>query len=74
MTLKQKALLQTIAIFAGIVLISVGLNLVLMYASFEVIKYALGVALLGFMFYGVYGIVLSRLEYSKTLEEITSKT
>lgn len=74
MTLKQKALLQTIALFAGMILLSVGLNLVLMYASVEMIKYAFGLVLAGFLFYGVYGVVLSRLEYGTKLEEINSRT
>jgi hypothetical protein len=38
------------------------------------LQYALTAALVGFMVYGIYGVVLSRLEYNQKLEEINSKT
>lgn len=74
MTVKQKALFQTLAIFVCIIAGSLLLNVILMYTSAEMIKYAFGLALAGLMFYGVYGVVLSRLEYNTKLEEINSKT
>lgn len=72
MTLKQKAILVTISIFVGILLGSAILQLILMYASAEMIKYALSIILIGFLAYGVYGVVLSRLEYDAKLKELIS--
>jgi hypothetical protein len=74
MTLKQKAVAQTAAIFVGMILISLLLNVILMYASIQAIQYTCGAILIGFLVYGVYGVVLSRLEYDAKLEQLSSKT
>lgn len=73
MTLKQKALLQTLSIFVGIVVGSLLLNVILQYASTQLIQYVFGAMLIGFLVYGVYGVVLSRLEHDQKLDEIKSK-
>ena len=74
MTIKQRAIYQTIAIVLGILGGSLLLNVILFYTPLIVLQYALTAALVGFMVYGVYGVVLSRLEYNQKLEEINSKT
>lgn len=74
MTLKQKAMIQTLAIFISMILTSVLLNVILMYASIQAIQYTCGAILIGFLVYGVYGVVLSRLEYDAKLEQLSSKT
>ena len=74
MTLKQKAIYQTIAIVLGIVGGSLLLNVILFYTPTVVLQYAFITILIGFMVYGVYGVVYSRLEYSEKLEQINSKT
>lgn len=74
MTLKQKAIYQTIAIVLGIVGGSLLLNVILFYTPTIVLQYGFITTLLGFMVYGVYGVVYSRLEYDAKLEEINSKT
>lgn len=74
MTLKQKAMIQTLAIFIGMILISVLLNVILVYASIQAIQYTCGAILIGFLVYVVYGVVLSRLEYDAKLEQLSSKT
>ena len=74
MTIKQRAINQTIAIVLGILGGSLLLNVILFYTPLIVLQYALTAALVGFMVYGVYGVVLSRLEYNQKLEEINSKT
>ena len=74
MTIKQKAMIQTLAILAGIIAGSLLLNVILMYASIQAIQYVCGAILIGFLVYGVYGVVLSRLEYTEKLEQINSKT
>ena len=73
MTLKQKAMIQTLAIIAGIIAGSLLLNVILMYASIQAIQYVCGAILIGFLVYGVYGVVLSRLEHDEKLEQLSSK-
>ena len=73
MTIKQKAMIQTLAILAGIIAGSLLLNVILMYASIQAIQYVCGAILIGFLVYGVYGVVLSRLEYDEKLEQLSSK-
>jgi hypothetical protein len=74
MTIKQRAIYQTIAIVLGILGGSLLLNVILFYTPLIVLQYALTAALVGFMVYGIYGVVLSRLEYNQKLEDINSKT
>ena len=74
MTIKQKAISQTIVIILGIVGGSLLLNVVLFYTPTIVLQYTFGIALIGFLVYGIYGVVLSRLEYTEKLEQINSKT
>jgi hypothetical protein len=74
MTTKQRAIYQTIAITLGIVGGSLLLNVMLFYTPTIVVQYALSAILIGFMVYGVYGVVLARLEYNEKLKEINSKT
>ena len=73
MTIKQKAMIQTLAILAGIIAGSLLLNVILMYASIQAIQYVCGAILIGFLVYGVYGVVLSRLEHDEKLEQLSSK-
>jgi formate hydrogenlyase subunit 4 len=74
MTLKQKAILQTVAIIAGIILGSLLVNVILIYASTQIIQYACGAILVGFLVYSIYGIVLARLESNERLDQISSRT
>jgi hypothetical protein len=75
MTIKQKAIAQTIAIILGIIGGSLLMNVILFYAPIIVLQYTFGIALIGFIVYFVYSVVLSRLEYNAKLKElISSKT
>ena len=74
MTLKEKAIYQTIAIVLGIVGGSLLLNVILFYTPTIVLQYACGVILVGFMVYGIYGVVLARLESNEKLDQISSRT
>ena len=75
MTIKQQAMLQTFAIFVGIVGGSLLMNVILFYTPVIVLQYTFGIALIGFIVYFVYSVVLSRLEYNAKLKElISSKT
>ena len=74
MTLKQKALLQTLGLFLAIISISLITNVILFYTPLEVLKYVAILGLVIFLFYSMYGVVLSRLEYKETCKNISSKT
>jgi len=74
MTIKQRAIYQTIAIVLGIVGGSFLLNVILFYTPAIAIQYACGVILSGFIVYGIYGVVLARLESNEKLKELSSKT
>lgn len=74
MTLKQKAIYQTLAIVLGIVGGSFLLNVILFYTPTIVLQYACGAILAGFMVYGIYGVVLARLESNEKLDQISSRT
>jgi hypothetical protein len=73
MTIKQKALLQTFGIIAGIVFGSIAINLILYFVPSAILLNLFYAVLAGFIVYCIYGLVLSRLEYSETLKNINSK-
>ena len=73
MTLKQKALLQTVGIITSITVGSVMLTYLISVISKDVLVYIAGFGLAGFLFYAIYGLVLSRLESNETLDKLSSK-
>jgi len=73
MSLKQKALLQTLAIIVGTVLGSVLIAYLISVLDRDTLVYITGTAFFGFMFYSIYGLVLSRLESKETLDKLSSK-
>ena len=73
MTLKQKALLQTLGIIAGTTLGSVFLTYLISVLDRDTLVYILGTSLFGFVTYSIYGLVLSRLESTETLDKLSSK-
>ena len=73
MTLKQKALLQTVGIITSITVGSVMLTYLVSVISRETLVYIAGFGLAGFLFYAIYGLVLSRLESNETLDKLSSK-
>jgi hypothetical protein len=73
MTLKQKAILQTFGIIAGIVFGSLAINLIIYFVPAAILINLFYVGLLGFLVYCIYGLVLSRLEYSESLQDLTKK-
>jgi ABC-type protease/lipase transport system fused ATPase/permease subunit len=75
MTIKQQAMLQTFAIFVGIVGGSLLMNILFFYTPVFVIQCIATVILIVTMVCVVYGVVLSRFEYDAKLKElISSKT
>ena len=73
MTLKQKALLQTAGIVVGVSFGSVVLTYIISVISRDTLVYITGTAMFGFLFYAMYGLVLSRLESRETLDKMSSK-
>ena len=73
MTLKQKALLQTAGIITATTVGSVLLTYLVSVISKDVLVYIAGFGLFGFLFYAMYGLVLSRLESQEILNKLSSK-
>jgi hypothetical protein len=73
MTIKQKAILQTLAIVASILVSSVGVTLILEQLTREQIVFALGAGSIALLIYSMYGVVLSRLEYQETVKRLVDK-
>ena len=74
MTIKQRAVLQTLGITAAIVGGSLILNLILAELTREQIGYAFGGLSIALLLYSMYGLVLSRLEYQEHLNKMVDKT
>jgi hypothetical protein len=71
--IKKQAVYQTLLIIAAIVMCSLLFNVIMMYTPVEVLKAVFGIGLVGFLIYGIYGIVLARLEYDAELKKITAE-
>jgi len=73
MTLKQKAILQTVGIIFGIIFGSVLIQTLIFFLSAQTIGYILTGAFIILMVRLIYQIVLGRLESQETLDNIASK-
>ena len=73
MSIKMKAFIQTVVIFlsvvAGSVLISYGIKAM----DQETAAYLGGAVIFGFLFYSMYGLVLSRIESQETLRKLSDR-
>jgi hypothetical protein len=72
MTVKQRAILQTAGIVAGILVSSIGVTLILEQLTRDQILFTLGAGSLALLIYSMYGVVLSRLEYEETLNKLNN--
>jgi hypothetical protein len=72
MTVKQRAILQTAGIVAGILVSSIGVTLILEQLTRDQILFTLGAGSLALLVYSMYGVVLSRLEYEETLKKLNN--
>jgi hypothetical protein len=70
MTVKQRAILQTAGIVAGILVSSIGVTLILEQLTRDQILFTLGAGSIALLVYSMYGVVLSRLEYEETLKKL----
>ncbi len=74
MNLKLKAALQTAGVLAVICTVSVGVQLLLAGLTADEISKILSVGSITFLIYAIYlVVVLSRLEYTQKVDEITQK-
>ena len=69
MNLKQKALIQTLKMIVTATAIGVAIGLLFSYLSTQVLLYGLLIAFISYMFYVVYKINLTQLEYREKLQE-----
>ena len=74
MTVKQRAILQTAGIVAGILVSSIGVTLILEQLTRDQILFTLGAGSIALLIYSMYGVVLSRLEYEETVKKMVDKT
>ena len=70
LSLKQKALLITIAIIGGAFLSVGAITLVVQNVPAETIANAFGYGFIAWLVYLMYGLTLSRLEYQETLKKL----
>jgi hypothetical protein len=73
LSLKQKALLQTLGLFAIAIVSGTTVALILEYVSTKVILNAIGVGVISWFGYLFYSITLSRLEHEDSLKELYKK-
>jgi len=73
LSLKQKALLQTLTLMGSGMLSGLVISLMFTYFSVQTISIIFGTAVLGYLCYIVYTLNLSRLESLERLKEITQK-
>jgi hypothetical protein len=73
MSLKQKALLQTLGMFAFVIAVSAAVAFILANVSAATIANAFGAGAIVFLAYMFYNVTLSRLEYNETLKKMTEK-
>jgi hypothetical protein len=73
MTVKQRAALQTLAVIAFTVTVSVVTSLILKQFTAQEIVTGLSIASVVFLIYSMYGVILSRLEYKETLQKMVDK-
>ena len=73
MTVKQRAIVQTMGLVALILASSVGVTLILQQLTTDQVLLALGAGSIALLVYSMYGVILSRLEYQETLKKLVDK-
>ena len=74
MNLKQKAALHTAGIFATMIGASVVVSYVASLLTVAQVTYLLGVLCIGGLVFTVYQVMLSRLEYKESLNQMVEKS
>lgn len=73
LSIKQKALIQTIGLFSLAIVVASIVSFILMYVSTTVLLNAIGVGLFVWFGYLFYSVTLSRLEHQETLKKLNEK-
>ena len=73
LSIKQKALLQTLGLFALAIVVTSIVSFILMYVSTKVLLNAIGIGIFVWLAYMFYSITLSRLEHQETLKKLNEK-
>jgi hypothetical protein len=73
MTVKQRAVVQTLAIMVLILASSVGVSMILHQLTTDQVLLGLGAGSIALLVYSMYGVILSRLEYQETLKKMVDK-
>ena len=73
MTVKQRAIVQTLGLLALIIASSVGVTMILQHLTTDQVLLGLGSASIALLVYSMYGVILSRLEYQETLKKMVDK-
>ena len=73
MNIRVRAALHTAGILGAWAAISVGIQLILKYASVELLQYSVATAVIGGLVYLMYTIVLGRLQSQEILDKMNSK-
>ena len=73
LSLKQKALLQTVGFVLSSIAAAVGVNLIVEHVPFNVIVNAVMVGLFGWIMYSVYSLILLRLESAEAAKQRSEK-
>jgi hypothetical protein len=73
MNIKIKAALQTVGILAVITSISIGVQLLVAVLTAQELSTVLAVISITFLIFGMYQMILGRLEYNQKVDEIAKK-
>ena len=73
MNVKIKAALQTVGILAVITSISIGVQLLVAVLTAQELSTVLAAISITFLIFGMYQMVLGRLEYNQKVDEIVKK-
>jgi Na+-transporting methylmalonyl-CoA/oxaloacetate decarboxylase beta subunit len=73
MTVKQRAVVQTLGLVALILASSVGVTLILQQLTTDQVLFGLAAGSIALLIYSMYGVILSRLEYQETLKKMVDK-
>ncbi len=73
LSLKQKALLQTVGFVLGSIAAALGVNLIIEHVPFDVLVQALMVGVFSWILYLVYSLILLRLESAEAAKQRSEK-
>ncbi len=73
LSIKQKALFATFALFAGAVVFAYLVSYIVLNVSTEVLSYAVGAGLMYFFASMIYQVMLSKFEFDEKMKDLVDK-